>query len=127
MQVSDDFGRTPLPALYDACWATKHCFKSVELLRNTYPRLLHGMECRESAPLSYVKQENWGQWMEFLDGQKEVRWPHRNTILVEEPPPPLVNKPPHLMSILDPPNAAYCALAKLISSGNNTPEAGIRF
>ncbi len=123
VQVSDDFGRTPL---HDACWTTKPCFKSVELLLDRDPRLLHVVDCRGAAPLSYVKQENWDQWMNFLDGKKEEWWPHRDTSVVgEEGPPPLVCRSPHSMPLPDPPHAALCEHARLIASGAVEPEAFI--
>jgi hypothetical protein len=121
VQVSDDFGRTPL---HDACWTTKPCFKSVQLLLNRDPRLLHVVDCRGADPLSYVKEENWGEWMNFLDSQKEVWWPHRDTSVEgEEGPPPLVCRSPHSMPLPDPPKAALCEHAKQIASGLVEPEA----
>jgi hypothetical protein len=121
VQVSDDFGRTPF---HDACWTTKPCFPSVELLLNRDVRLLHVVDCRGSAPLSYVKQENWGEWMEFFDSQKDIWWPVRNVSLSgEEDPPELVSRAPHSLPLPDPKRAALCEVAKLISSGSVEPES----
>jgi hypothetical protein len=115
VQVSDDFGRTPL---HDACWTTAPCFKSVEMLLKKDVRLLHIVDCRGSAPLSYVKRENWLEWKQFFDSQKEILWPHRDVKKEgEEGSPYLVGKAPHSLPIPDPPKAASCDDAKGISSG----------
>jgi len=121
VQVSDDFGRTPL---HDACWTNTPCFKSVELLLNRDRRLLHVVDCRGSAPLSYVKSENWPRWMEFFDSHKECWWPFRDVSTEgEEDPPELVSKTPHSMPLPDPLNAARLEDASSISSGKCEPES----
>mmetsp|Transcript_9520 Transcript_9520/g.13799 ORF Transcript_9520/g.13799 Transcript_9520/m.13799 type:complete len:776 (+) Transcript_9520:576-2903(+) len=121
IQVSDDFGRTPL---HDACWTTTPCFKSVKLLLNKDPRLLHIVDCRGAAPLSYVKRENWGQWINFFEEQKAVWWPHRDVKTEgEEGPPSLSVKPPHSLPIANPPAAANIEDAKLLASGKKDVDA----
>ncbi len=115
VQVSDDFGRTPL---HDACWTASPCFESVELILNQDKRLLHIVDCRGSAPLSYVKQENWSQWINFFEQRKHVWWPHRDiSVEGEEGPPKLVNMAPHSLPLPNPPTAASLADAGKISSG----------
>lgn len=115
VQISDDFGRTPL---HDACWTTRPCFKCVEMLLNRDRWLLHIMDCRGSTPLSYVKKENWNEWKQFLDRQKDVWWPCRDlTTEGEESPPDLVRRPPHSRSLPDPPGAPSCEYARAIASG----------
>ena len=62
--------------------------------------------------------------MEFLDRQKDVWWPHRDTSVEgEENPPPLICKSPHSMPLPDPPRAALCEHAQQIASGQVEPEA----
>lgn len=115
VQVSDDFGRTPL---HDACWTTSPCFKSVEMLLNKDLRLLHIKDCRGASPLSYVKQENWGAWKEFLDRQKDVWWPHRDVDKEgDEPAPALTQISPHSRPLPNPKGAVSCEEATNIASG----------
>lgn len=120
VQVSDDFGRTPL---HDACWTATPCFKSVEMLLNKDRRLLHIVDCRGSTPLSYVKKESWQEWMQFFDRQKEVWWAHRDIDTEgEETPPELVGRQPHSIPIQDPPMALPCDIVKAIASGKIDPD-----
>ena len=51
VQVSDDYGRTPL---HDACWTAKPNFDVVEMLLRADRHLLHLMDCRGALPLSYA-------------------------------------------------------------------------
>ncbi len=124
VQVSDDFGRTPL---HDACWTASPCFESVELILNQDKRLLHIVDCRGSAPLSYVKRENWPQWINFFEQRKHLWWPHRDVGAEgEEGPPKLANMAPHSIPLPNPPTAASLIDAGKISSGeldvNTIPE-----
>lgn len=119
IQVSDDFGRTPL---HDACWTVKPNFKSIEMLLERDVRLLHIVDCRGSPPLEYVKKESWGEWIQFFDRKKEVFWPQRNLIEEsEEGPPQLVNVPPHARPVPDPENCATLDDAVMFSSGKKVP------
>jgi len=115
VQVSDDFGRTPL---HDACWTSKPCFKSIKTILEKDIRLLHIVDCRGSPPLEYVKRENWPEWNEFLDNNKEVFWPQR---VVEEdndePPPELVNVPAHSKPVIDPDTCVSVEQAAMFANG----------
>lgn len=115
VQISDDFGRTPL---HDACWTAKPCFKSIQMLLARDLRLLHIVDCRGSPPLEYVKKESWAGWIEFLDANKEIYWPKRNLNEVcEECPPELVNVPPHSRPVRDPENCATLEDAGMYANG----------
>lgn len=115
IQVSDDFGRTPL---HDACWTAKPCFQSIEMLLERDLRLLHIVDCRGSPPLEYVKKESWGSWIDFFEQKKEIYWPQRNLNEVcEECPPELVNVPPHSRPVLDPKNCASLESAAMYANG----------
>ena len=115
VQVSDDFGRTPM---HDACWTIKPCFKSIKMILEKDIRLLHIVDCRGSPPLEYVKRESWREWNEFFDQQKEVFWPQRS--LDEdnaEAPPPLVNVPPHSKPIADPEKCTSVEQVAMFTNG----------
>lgn len=120
IQVSDDFGRTPL---HDACWTAKPCFKSVEMLLERDLRLLHIVDCRGSPPLEYVKKESWSAWVDFFERKKEVYWPQRNSEEEsEELPPELVNVPPHSRPVPDPSECVSLDVAALYANGKKEPE-----
>lgn len=120
LQVTDDFGRTPL---HDACWTAEPNFETVKMILNTDQRMLHIVDCRGSPPLSYVKRDHWGKWVAFLQSKADTYWPHRDFSKDgEEPPPALCNEAPHSRPIKDPPNAIAHDVAQLISSGKMKPD-----
>ena len=120
VQVSDDFGRTPL---HDACWTSKPCFKSIELILAQDLRLLNIVDCRGSTPLSYVKRESWGEWIEFFERQKESYWKKRDLdVEGEEGPPELTLSQPHSKPIRDPKKTIPVELITKIASGEIEPE-----
>ena len=121
VQVSDDFGRTPL---HDACWTTKPCFKSVELILGQDLRLLNIVDCRGSTPLSYVKHENWAEWIEFFERQKELYWKKRDLEADgEEGPPILTLSQPHSKPINDPEKKLAPEIIQKVANGQIEPEA----
>jgi ankyrin repeat protein len=123
-QVTDDFGRTPL---HEACWQVEPSFDCVELILNTDERLLNIVDCRGSSPLSYIKREQWEQWIDFLESKADRYWAPRDVSTEgEEAPPPLVRAPPHSHPVPDPKNAIPVDVAALISSGKRDPEDFLR-
>ena len=120
VQVSDDFGRTPL---HDACWTTKPCFKSIELILAQDLRLLNIVDCRGSTPLSYVKRENWGEWIEFFERKKDLYWKKRDMEAEgKEGPPELTLSPPHSKPIHDPKKGLPLDLITKVATGEIEPE-----
>jgi hypothetical protein len=120
LQVTDDFGRTPL---HDACWTAEPNFETVDMILSTDERMLHIVDCRGSPPLSYVKRDHWAQWVAFFQARADTYWPPRDIAKDgEEPPPSLCNEAPHSRPIKDPPNAATMDVAQLIASGKMTPD-----
>ena len=120
LQISDDFGRTPL---HDTCWTSEPNFDCIELILDTDPRLLHILDCRGSYPLSYVKKENWGQWIDFFKRKKDVYWKKRDlTEEGEQRPPELVGFPPHSCPVEDPRNAPPLEIANSLSRGTLIPD-----
>uniref|UniRef100_A0A7S2A163 Uncharacterized protein n=1 Tax=Ditylum brightwellii TaxID=49249 RepID=A0A7S2A163_9STRA len=115
IQVSDDFGRTPL---HDACWTTEPDFDCVDLILNVDVRLLHIVDCRGAAPLAYVKRDNWGKWIEYFNRTKDKYWPPRDIKKDgEEPPPELCQEAAHSKPVPDPTGAADLSIATLLASG----------
>jgi len=109
LQVSDDFGRTPM---HDACWTVEPAFECVELLLKADIGLLNVVDCRGSTPLSYVRQNSWQLWNDFFDKMKDIYWP----IIEKEKRislPPLTK----CKVIEDPSNASSTDLTTLLSSG----------
>jgi Ankyrin repeats (3 copies) len=67
-QVCDDYGRSPL---HDACWAHTTNFELVDLILTECPDLLFIQDKRGNAPLSYLKQDKWAAWNEYLKSKPE--------------------------------------------------------
>jgi Ankyrin repeats (3 copies) len=64
--VKDDFGRTPL---HDACWTIEPDFKMVDIILDRCPDLLFISDARAHTPLTYVRQENWSRWNDYLQAK----------------------------------------------------------
>ena len=115
MQVTDDFGRTPL---HDACWTPKPFFKIVEAVLKADRRLINITDCRGSLPLAYVNKNHWSEWIEFLESVKDVFWPIRDISRDgDEPKPELVCVKPHTNSVPLPRVSTSLQLVRLISMG----------
>lgn len=120
VQVSDDFGRTPL---HDACWTSEPCFKSIELVLDKDIRLFNILDCRGFTPLNYVKKENWSKWIEFFNTKKHIYWALRNIDeLGEQKPPPLTIVKPNMNPVEDPANATTVKIATMLASGVISPD-----
>lgn len=123
LQVTDDYGRTPL---HDACWRADPSFETVKLILDSDKNLLHLLDCRGAAPLSYVKKENYGRWIEFLQGHLDRFWPPRDISTEgEERPPPLTLRQPHSLPIPDPGHALPLEVAAMVANGRMEPEEAI--
>jgi Ankyrin repeats (many copies) len=118
VQISDDYGRTPL---HDACWAAEPALDVVQLLLDQDPRLLFMVDARGAVPLSYVQNQHYSVWIEFLSSHKEVFWPHRPS-RDRQDPPPLTLMAPHSRPVRDPDNALSLDLARMVASGRLSPE-----
>lgn len=118
VQVSDDYGRTPL---HDACWTAKPNFDVVEMLLRADRHLLHLMDCRGALPLSYVRKENWTAWLEFFATRNDLFWPRRNHLQANEGPPPLALLQPNSYPRPDPVNALSAELANMVACGKIKP------
>lgn len=119
IQVSDDYGRTPL---HDACWAAQPSFETVELIGDRDVALFHMTDSRGAVPLSYVRREHWPQWIDFLESKKDDWWPPKAE---EDEPGPLIDVGPNELPVPDPPNALSIELASMVASGVMSPEEAI--
>jgi Ankyrin repeats (3 copies) len=116
IQVSDDYGRTPL---HDACWAAEPSFETVELIAAKDIALFHMTDSRGAVPLSYVRREHWPLWIEFLESKKDDWWPHKTE---EDRPAPLIDVAPNERPVPEPENALSIELAGMVSSGRMSPK-----
>jgi hypothetical protein len=119
IQVADDYGRTPL---HDACWAARPAFDVIDKILGVDTRLFHMTDCRGAVPLSYVRKEHWGMWIQYLESRKDTFWPDRDVAQGEEDCPELTKVAPHSCPIRDPPNALTPQLATMVVSGKMSPE-----
>lgn len=123
LQVTDDYGRTPL---HDACWRAQPSFEVVKLILDADKNLLRLLDCRGASPLSYIKKENYGLWMEFLQSHMDLYWPARDASMEgEERPPPLTLRQPHSLPIPDPGHALPLEVAAMVSNGRMEPEEAV--
>jgi hypothetical protein len=118
VQVSDDYGRTPL---HDACWAANPCFDIVKHILQQDTRLVFLTDCRGAVPLSYVPKDDWSKWLKFIDSIKDEFWPQRDSDADEEGPPELAMLGPNTRTPPSPPNALTIELAAMVASGKMTP------
>jgi hypothetical protein len=120
LQVTDDYGRTPL---HDACWRADPSFETVQLILDSDKHLVQLLDCRGTAPLAYVKPENYKKWKDFLESKLDRFWPVRDVKAEgEERPPALVLRPPHSLPIPDPEHALPVEVAAMVANGQMEPE-----
>ena len=123
LQITDDFGRTPL---HDACWTPEPFFELVELVLQNDRRLLNITDCRGSLPLAYVRKIHWNQWKEFLEKNKDIFWPERDVSKEgEESTPELVMKSPHTIPAPLPVKPASKDLVKAVARGKIPSDVAI--
>jgi hypothetical protein len=116
IQISDDNGRTPL---HDACWAPEPNFPLVEKLLERDIRLLYMADSHGHLPLSYTRQDQWSEWLQFLQSKKDMYWP-RNTSSDSAPAMALLE--PHSRPIPNPENALSIQLALMVAGGKLKPK-----
>merc|ERR1712087_120602 len=71
-RVRDDYGRTPL---HDAFWTAKPHAELVKMIISNCPDLLLISDRRGFMPLSYVRDEHWSMWCEFLEENRDMLTP----------------------------------------------------
>lgn len=112
LQVADSFGRTPL---HHVAWSASFCERTAKMLMDVDLNQLFIQDQRNLCPLDYVRTGDWPLWLDFLKRVKDVYWPvggpvvPRTALPRDKPRPP----DPTLLSV---------DLAKLLSSGDKTPE-----
>lgn len=85
--------------------------------------MVHMTDSGGSTPLSYVRKEHCGLWIEFLDCIVDLyRIPREAAKFGEEAPPPLVLEKPNSCPLRDPENALPLALAAMVTSGRMEPD-----
>ena len=110
LEVADDYGRC---VLHDACWAAEPAFDVVRLILNSKNEadsnnlsMFMMQDARGALPLTYVHRDQWADWIQFLDRDKDIYWP-----LVQDPSAltsPLVYQAPNTRPVQDPHNALGC-------------------
>ena len=115
LQLSDDYGRTPL---HDACWTTSPDFEIIKLILGEDRHLLYITDARGATPLSYATKAIWPLWIDFIDSVKDTFWPYRDvTVDGYEEPPLLAQLQPDSNPVRDPPNALEIDIAFKVASG----------
>ncbi|CAJ1966053.1 unnamed protein product [Cylindrotheca closterium] len=120
IKVSDDYGRTPL---HDACWQSKPNFDVIRLIFQTDKHLVRMRDIRGTTPLSYVKEENFIKWNEFLASIMDEFWPRRNpTTDGEQAPPPLTTMRPNSIQLREKDIPLTINQVSMLSAGDMTVE-----
>jgi hypothetical protein len=94
IQVSDDYGRTPL---HDACWQSDNPnFDVVRILLAIDRDLMFLTDIRGSTPFTYVKKDNHQAWMDFLQQELDHYWPKDDGVVANKKDrvPPLIMEQP---------------------------------
>lgn len=120
LQVSDDYGRTPL---HDACWGSSPSFELVETLLLADVNMLFLKDARGSLPLTYVPKNLWDLWKKFLSNKLDDYFP--KAIIMTNAPPPLTLQRPNSRPVPNPVNALSVEMARLVCSGRLRPEEAI--
>jgi hypothetical protein len=148
VQVSDDYGRTPL---HDACWRLSDPAYTedgdedgreddkyggyghtrppagtvIQLLLDSDPDLVLLRDARGTPPLDYVQPRDYERWIRYLrDHCLDRFWPRR-TGRHYRPPPPLAMLPPHSVPVPDPENAPPLEVASMVANGQIAPQEAI--
>ena len=127
VQVTDDFGRTPL---HDACWTSTPNFDIVLLLLDHDPWLPCIVDCRGSAPLGYVRKAHWAVCIGFLGAIADRYWPDLNEGRNDSKDgcerqivPPLTLLEPNSRPLADPcGNEISLEVIELLANGSITPQ-----
>jgi hypothetical protein len=122
IQVSDSEGRTPLHA---ACQRSRPSFKTFELILQKDPRLIHMLDGSGALPLSYVRKDQYGAWIEYLGTMLDTYWKPLDESSGMEGPPPLALEKGNSRPVLDPENALPLELAALVACGRMKPDEAI--
>jgi len=121
VQVCDETGRTPLHA---ACMAAEPSVEVVDLLLSADPDLLCLKDVHDALPLSYVPQQHWAAWIEFLESKQDTLWSPLSQVQTPAAPA-LAVLPPNSHPLEDPDSATLPPeLATMVAQGRiNTFEA----
>jgi ankyrin repeat protein len=110
MQVSDDYGRTPL---HDAFWAKEPAIEIVQTILARDPTMLFLADARGTLPMGYMKREHYSVWNEFWKNNVDKFFP--------SPVNELVHAKPFTRCIPDRENAIPLELAKLVAANRMRP------
>eukprot|EP00522_Entomoneis_paludosa_P017117 CAMPEP_0172442876 /NCGR_PEP_ID=MMETSP1065-20121228/3242_1 /TAXON_ID=265537 /ORGANISM="Amphiprora paludosa, Strain CCMP125" /LENGTH=397 /DNA_ID=CAMNT_0013192921 /DNA_START=186 /DNA_END=1379 /DNA_ORIENTATION=- len=117
LQVSDDYGRTPLN---DAFWAARPAFEVVSRILDKDCGMLFLKDKRGSLPLQYVRKSEWGVWRDWFDENIDKYFPEEGAKSFS--PPELASLEPNSVTL---PEAKATGLpldlVKMIANGNMSP------
>jgi hypothetical protein len=122
IQISDYAGRTPM---HEVCRQSCPSFKTFELLLQQDSRLIHMQDAAGAAPLSFVRADQYGAWIAFLESILDTYWKPRDASAGVQGPPPLALEKSNSRPVPDPQNALSLELAALVSGGRIAPDEAI--
>jgi hypothetical protein len=119
VQVSDSEGCTPM---HVACQRSRPSFKTFELILQKDPRLIHMLDGSGALPLSYIRADQYGAWVEYLGSILDTYWKPLDESSDKEEPPPLALEKGGSRPVPDPENALSLEVAALVASGRLAPD-----
>lgn len=118
LQVSDDYGRTPLN---DALWAPTPAYGVVKRILDQDSGLLFLKDRRGSLPLEYVVKSDRLLWRDWLDQHVDVYFPEAKANCFGSPE--LANMEPNSVALPEHKTTGLpLDLIKMVASGSMTPE-----
>ena len=116
LQVSDDYGRTPL---HDAFWAANPAYGVVETILKRDAGLFFMKDKRGALPLSYVTKPHWQDWMKWFDENIDRFFGEENAKFYH--PVDLVLMKPNSFSLPEPKTDLSLELIKMVACGDLSP------
>eukprot|EP00523_Entomoneis_sp_CCMP467_P015388 CAMPEP_0168774658 /NCGR_PEP_ID=MMETSP0725-20121227/5111_1 /TAXON_ID=265536 /ORGANISM="Amphiprora sp., Strain CCMP467" /LENGTH=388 /DNA_ID=CAMNT_0008824265 /DNA_START=118 /DNA_END=1284 /DNA_ORIENTATION=+ len=118
LQVSDDYGRTPLN---DALWAPSPAFDVVSRILDKDSGMLFLRDKRGSLPLEYVRKSEWSVWRDWFDANIDKYFPASGA--AGYAPPELAGFEPNSVALPEQKAIGLpLDLVKMIANGNMSPE-----
>jgi ankyrin repeat protein len=106
LQVSDDYGRTPL---HDAFWAGEPATDIVHTILSRDPHMLFLADARGTLPTGYIKRDHYETWNEFWRTHVDQYFPLPSSN-------ELLHAQPNTRPVPDPHHAVPLSRAKLVAA-----------
>jgi hypothetical protein len=98
-------------------------FDAVAMVLEMDRHMLFLQDERGHVPLYYVKEDQWGKWIDFIESRKDELWPKRSSFTArEERDPQLATLRPNSQIMKDPANSLPTYIATMVAAGTIQPD-----